>query len=126
MIKLTDLDGVKLVDRTNFADDDEVLNSLEAAYMQGSQGWGVTKEVAIQLTLAECLRAALTIAATADDNRRMLKGAQMELGRVKKQRDTLQSAVDSLTKEVQSVRGDLENRQSILDEAEDKILDLQQ
>ncbi len=110
MIKADDLDGIKLVtEENNFASDDDTLNVLEAAFMQGSQGWGVTKETAILLRLARVLYVALKLAETADENARLLKGAQMELGRVKKQRDTLQKAVDSLTKQVMLADTEIEN-----------------
>ncbi len=100
MIKSEDLDGIKLVtEENNFASADDTLNVLEAAFMQGSQGWGVTKETAILLRLARALYVALQLAETADENARLLKGAQMELGRVKKQRDALQTNVDMLESE---------------------------
>ncbi len=96
MIKADDLDGIKLVtEENNFASDDDTLNVLEAAFMQGSQGWGVTKDTAILLRMARVLYVALKMAETADENARLLKGAQMELGRVKKQRDTLKTSLDS-------------------------------
>ena len=116
MIKAEDLDGIKLVtEENNFASDDDTLNVLEAAFMQGSQGWGVTKETAILLRLARVLYAALKLAETADENARLLKGAQMELGRVKKQRNTLKTALDSLAEELVVIKQvvDAENLQKL-------------
>ena len=84
----TDLDGLKLVtDDNNFAGPQQVDLAVESAIAQGSQGWGVQQDVAVLLSVLRDLAGAQLIAQTADENRRMLKGAQMELGRVKKQRD---------------------------------------
>jgi hypothetical protein len=83
-LTLQDLDGFKLVDETNVAPLDATQMALEHAFQQGSQGWGVSREVGVYLSLARDLKLALALANTADEAQRMLKGAQMELGRVKK------------------------------------------
>ncbi len=95
-IRIEDLDGVKLVNEENFAPEARVLNVLEEAYMQGSQGWGVTPETAIILHLVRVLRDALALADVSEERQRMLKGAQMELGRVKKARDDAKAQRDEL------------------------------
>jgi hypothetical protein len=102
-MKLEDLDGLKLVEDRNFAPESEVLETLEAAYMQGSQGWGVTRPTAEILYLARALRGAMTVAATAEENYRLLKGAQMEVGRLKKQRDKLEETIKVLRDEVDAL-----------------------
>ena len=94
-IRAVDLDGLKLVEKDYFAQDEEVLNALESAYMQGSQGWGVTNEVRLILTLARDLKEALVLANVADENHRLLKGAQLALGREKKARELTKAALDS-------------------------------
>ncbi len=84
MLKLSDLDGLKLVQLTNFANVAEVDRALENAFTQGSQGWGVRPEVAIHLALAARLRDALVIAESLSEAHNQLKAKQMELGRVRK------------------------------------------
>jgi hypothetical protein len=85
MIELQDLEGIKLVtDRGYIASDQEVRQAVETAFQQGSQGWGVNQKDAVLLALAENLRDALLVSTEADDNFRLLKGCQMEGGRLKK------------------------------------------
>ena len=100
MITLQELEGVKLVQVDNFDNEADVSAALEYSFQQGSQGWGVTAPTSILLSVALQLRTTTTEAAGADEARRSLAGARLELGRVKKQRDTLKAAVDSLTQTV--------------------------
>lgn len=92
-LTIADVAGVKLADDSNFPPLYEVTAALDHAFAQGSQGWGVTREVGVYLTLARELHAALEIAETADENRRMLKGAQMENGRLKKKIEKIEAAL---------------------------------
>lgn len=101
MLRIEDLEGLKIVDAANFASEIEVRDALENAYVQGSQGWGVRRDVAVILQLARNLRVQIELASTAETLREeavragcayaelqnKLKGMQLELGRVKKQRD---------------------------------------
>jgi len=113
MLTEKDLDGLKLVtDQSNIASTQDTQQALETAFQQGSQGWGVRREQSVILRLARDLKVALALAVQADENGRMLKGAQMELGRVKKQRDECQlMAVNSsheiarLTAQLAELRG---------------------
>lgn len=101
----TDLDGVKLIQRDNLPQLHEIQAALEHTYQQASQGWGVTREVGVYAFLATELREALEVAATADENFRMLKGAQMEAGRLKKKIEKLEAenlAYDLKIKELES------------------------
>ena len=92
-LTLADLDGIKLIsDPTYFMETDAVRMELENAYMQGSQGWGVRREVGVYLALARDLKIAMELAATADNAQRMLKGAQLEGGRLKKKIKSLEDA----------------------------------
>ena len=100
MLKPEDLDGLKLVDPENLATEGQVRAALENAYVQGSQGWGVRGDVAVILQLARNLRCALHLAAETEsmsiklaEAQNKLKGVQLELGRVKKQRDALEEKV---------------------------------
>jgi len=102
MINLEDLDGIKLVKAEYLVEDVELQMALESAYAQGSQGWGVVKSTALLLTMARDLHAALKIALVADENFRLLKGAQMALGREKKAKDVLQEQLDMTTSELDS------------------------
>ncbi len=91
MIKLTDLDGLKLVRVENLADARDVDRAIEEAVTQGSQGWGVIDEQSVLLAVLIQLRNALQRVGVADDmwnkiqaTENTLKGKQMELGRVQK------------------------------------------
>ena len=106
MLTEKDLDGLKLVtDQSNIASTQDTQQALETAFQQGSQGWGVRREQSVILRLARDLKIALALAVQADENGRMLKGAQMELGRVKKQRDTSQEEVARLMAQLTELRG---------------------
>lgn len=96
-LTLKDLDGIKLIsDPTYFMEPEVVRLELENAYMQGSQGWGVRREVGVYLALARDLKIAMELAATADNAQRMLKGAQLEGGRLRKRIKKLEAeAVDA-------------------------------
>ena len=96
-LTLADLDGIKLIsDPTYFMETDVVRMELESAYMQGSQGWGVRREVGVYLALARDLKIAMELANTADQAQRMLKGAQLEGGRLRKRIKKLEAeAVDA-------------------------------
>lgn len=109
MLTTKDLDGVKLVNEEYIATIAEAQQMLETVFQQASQGWGVRREAGVILRLARDLRISLAISESADEAQRMLKGAQMELGRVKKQRDeavanaaNLQTIVDVLEKSLQN------------------------
>lgn len=99
-LTIADVAGVKLADSNNFPPPYEVTAALDHAFAQGSQGWGVTREIGVYLFLARELHWALEIAETADENRRMLKGAQLETGRLKKK-------IEQLTAEVEGLRDEL-------------------
>ncbi len=83
MIRLEDLDNVKLVCVENFADEAETVATVEGACVQGSLTWGVRRETGAILSLARNLQIALALAATADEAQRKLKGEQMSHGRTK-------------------------------------------
>ncbi len=83
MIRLEDLDNVKLVCVENFADEAETVATVESACVQGSQTWGVRRDTGVILSLARNLQIALALAATADEAQRKLKGEQMSHGRTK-------------------------------------------
>ena len=104
MLKLEDLDGIKLVNADYFATDIEAELAVEQAISQGSQAWGVRRDVGVLLKLARDLKIALALAATADQNGRMLKGAQLEGGRLKKQIEKLNAENVELAGERDSVR----------------------
>ncbi|KKM70678.1 hypothetical protein LCGC14_1438310 [marine sediment metagenome] len=87
MLKLSDLDGFKLVNDEYLATNDQVTRALENAFEQGSQGWGVRPEVAIFLSLVSQLRVQITLADVARYAQNQLKGEQMAHGRTKKRRD---------------------------------------
>ncbi len=93
MLQSNVLDAIKLVEIENFANEIETEFAIEAAIQQGSQKWGVTRDVSVLLSITLQLRTALEEAATADRNARMLKGAQLELGRTKK---ALTTALDRI------------------------------
>lgn len=96
MIKAADLDGVKLVfDEKYFATEEQVQLALEQAFTQGSQGWGVKREAAVLLVMARELRDSLELSTTAEENARLLKGAQMSGGRLKKQVEGLQAKLET-------------------------------
>jgi len=92
MIKIEDLDGLKLVDENYLASTEVVQQTLENAFQQGSQGWGVRPEISVVLYLARQLADSMTLASTAEEAQRMLKGAQMSGGRLKKQIESLDKA----------------------------------
>jgi|15BtaG_2_1085339.scaffolds.fasta_scaffold06568_2 hypothetical protein len=89
-----DVAPAKLVDPANLPPLNEVQIMLEHAFVQGSQTWGVKREIGIILVLAQELLEALDIAQAADANQRMLKGAQLETGRLRKQVSTLRAELD--------------------------------
>lgn len=92
MIRQEDLDGVKLVyDAEYIASDEITAQALEVAFSQASQGWGVSREHAVLLNVAQSLRESLKLSTTAEENARLLKGAQMSGGRLKKQIEKLEA-----------------------------------
>jgi len=93
-LTLKDLDGVKLANEEYIATTPEVQDALERAFQQASQGWGVRREVGVFLALARDLKMAMHLAETADEAQRMLKGAQMETGRLKKKIEKLEAELD--------------------------------
>jgi len=103
MIKLEQLDGLKLItDESVFRTEEQALDRVELAIQQGAGGWGVRPDDGCILRLARDLKIALTVAGTvdkvreaSDEEHRKLKGAQMENGRLKKQRDNTQSGLDA-------------------------------
>ena len=84
MMKIEDLEGVKLVNEEYLASEGEVRSVLENAFQQGSQGWGVRRDTGVILKLARDLKLALAMAQAADEATRKLKGLQLENGRLKK------------------------------------------
>lgn len=99
MLKIEDLEGIKLVHNEEYiATEAEAQQSLENVFQQASQSWGIRREEGVILKLARDLKIALALANVAEENGRMLKGAQMELGRVKKQRDAALAHVEEVTK----------------------------
>lgn len=90
MITLDELQNLKLVLDENVADEQRAKEYIEYCVQQGSQGWGVRRDVSVVLKLARDLKIALALAATADEAQRKLKGEQMAHGRTKKmlKRDT--------------------------------------
>jgi hypothetical protein len=96
MIKLKDLEGLKLVQPGNFGQEVETLGALEHAITQGSQGWGVSPSIAVQLHLARDLKVALELAEGAQETKNALKGKQMELGRKNSLYDALKEKLDKL------------------------------
>ena len=116
MLKIEDVNGVKLVTEVNnFASDGDVRNALEGAFVQGSQGWGVSGATAVLLSLARELKAALMLANVADENHRLLKGAQLALGRATKTGGISKAAVDSLTVTVDEQSSQIKSLQQSLD-----------
>lgn len=87
MITIEDLDGLEQAKTEYFAAEGVVKSELVNAFEQGSQGWGVRRDVAVYLSLAVQLRAALKLANQADEALRKVAGLQMELGRVRKALD---------------------------------------
>lgn len=124
MLKLEDLDGIKLVKEENFATDSEVGTAVELGIIQGSQGWGVREEISVILKLARDLKIALALAATADENGRMLKGAQLEGGRLKKQIEKLKSDADDIRDLVTLAASRLQESQEALFDARAEVGDL--
>ena len=100
MLKLNDLDGFKLVNIDYLATNDEVVEALRNAFEQGSQGWGVTPEVAIFLSMANQLRVQITLADVADEAQRQLKGEQMGHGRTKKRLEAVENLYDAQTAKI--------------------------
>ena len=92
MSKITtgDLAPIKLVDAANLPPIDEVLIFLEHAFSQGSQSWGVKREVGMALTLAKELHDTLELAQTADESKRKAAGLQLENGRLRKKLEKLE------------------------------------
>lgn len=128
-LTLQDLDGFKLVDETNVAPLEATQMALEHAFQQGSQGWGVSREVGIYLSLARDLKLSIALANTADEAQRMLKGAQMELGRVKKARKKDESIADELSAElvaerllVTELKAQVDSLQKQLDESAEDVV----
>jgi hypothetical protein len=96
-----DLDGVKLVyDDSYFAGQHEVDAHIEVLFQQASQGWGLRRLDAVQLAILRDFREAQALAVLADDRQRMLKGAQMENGRLKKQLAAVKAKLDATTAEL--------------------------
>ena len=101
-LKIEDVAGVKLVtDENNFASDGDVRNALEGAFVQGSQGWGVGASNAVLLSVARDMKEALMLANVADENHRLLKGAQMALGRAKKAAEVDKATIAALDERVE-------------------------
>ncbi len=116
-LKIEDVAGVKLVtDENNYASHGEVRNSLEGAFVQGSQGWGVSHDNAVLLTVARDLKEVLMLANVADENHRLLKGAQLELGRVKKQRSVALAERASLEGKVIEQAVQIKSLQELVDD----------
>ena len=88
-LNIADVAGIKLAANENFPPLFETRAALDHAFSQGSQGWGVTREVGNYLNLAYALHEALEVSTTAEENHRMLKGAQLENGRLKKKIEKL-------------------------------------
>lgn len=119
-----DLEGVKLVGEENFAPIEDVQVDLERAFTQGSQGWGVIREHAVINTLARDLLDALAEAATADENFRMLKGAQMEGGRLKKKVDKLEAENLAYDLRIKELEAEVEHRVDETNRLEDALDDV--
>ncbi len=98
MITLYDLKDLKLVQPENFGEEVTTLGALEHAITQGSQGWGVSPSIAVQLHIARDLQAALVKLDVAQKAADTLKGKQLELGRCKKQLATCQAKLDRALK----------------------------
>ncbi len=94
LIRLEDLDGLKLVQSENFAMSLDVGRAVEFAIQQGSQGWGVKSEVAVLLSVALELRNALMQIERITPVANAAKGAQMELGRAKKKMAKLETQLN--------------------------------
>jgi len=92
------LDTVKLVPTECFASDVEVEDYVERCAQEASQGWGARAVDMIILRLAGDLRIASSGAEVADGYARLLKGKQLENGRLKKQVTTLTALLDEATK----------------------------
>ena len=115
------LDGVKLVfGEDYFATPEEVENELERAYQQASQGWGVRREIGVYLALARDLKIATELAATADENQRMLKGAQMEGGRLKKKIAELEAEALAATIKETELKAEIDRLNLLLDDGADE------
>ena len=105
-----DLTGVKLVSDDNFAPLFEVRAAIDYAITQGSQGWGVTREAGVYNFLARELLTALEVATTADENHRMLKGAQLKLGKLEKKIEKLKAENLALDLHIKELNIDLDDR----------------
>lgn len=99
MIYISDLDGLDQAKVEYFAAEGVVKAELINAFEQGSQGWGVRRDVSVYLALAVHLREALKLAVQADGAMRKVAGLQMELGRVRKALDGAKERADKAEKE---------------------------
>lgn len=113
-MKLTteDLAGIKLVDEEYFASTEEVQAELERAYQQGSQGWGVRREVGVYLTLARDLKLAYHLAEKATQGSNKLKGLQLENGRLKKKIEKLEAEALATDLRIKQLSTELEAAQN--------------
>ena len=125
MLTLADLEGIKLVsDDSYIATVEEAQQSLEVVFQQASQTWGIRREQGVILRLARDLKIALALAMTAEEAGRMLKGAQMELGRVKKQRDTIQAYADNKDSTIKGLVAQLKERETEIGDLNIKLLQI--
>lgn len=122
MIQIKDLEGVKLVhDASYFASVEFTQLKLEQTFVQASQGWGVRQDDAVILRLAGDLRIALSGAADADGAMRLLKGAQLELGRVKKQKHGLEQTLVGNKTDIEGLRTQLDMSKRLVDALEKRV-----
>ena len=96
MLTIENID-LSQVQPENFAELAMMQDAIDGAIEQGRQGWGVRREQAVMLGLTRQLVIALRLADTADEAQRALKGAQMSLGRITKQRDELADTLNQAT-----------------------------
>lgn len=121
MITLKDLEGVKLVKEEYYASISDTQDALERVFVQGSQGWGVRRDDGVLLRMARDMNIALALANSADENGRMLKGAQMELGRVKKQKSGLDAIVAGNMVDIEGLLSELSSSQRLVDTLEKRV-----
>ena len=101
VLTVKDLEGLKLVSDTSYIASTELTQvALERVFQQASQGWGVRQEGSVLLKLASDLTTALVKAERADESGRLLKGAQMALGRERKIKEGLQADIATLNKRI--------------------------
>lgn len=131
MLTANQLDNLKLVtDLTVFANDKDTLDRVELAVQQGAGGWGVRRDDGVILRLARDLKLASSMVEPLDECQRKLSGVQMENGRLKKQRDSLQDEatrmaahIDGLESTISELRDELSTAQALLMEAQDMLHD---